>query len=94
MRYFDLTKLLNNKAITILVTFIKNGFSYKISALLDLRANKYALIDLALFKSLSFFFKLLIQLFLALFFIKLYNRARKAIILYFILLNLTVDKRV
>ncbi|EKD12347.1 hypothetical protein MBM_09522 [Drepanopeziza brunnea f. sp. 'multigermtubi' MB_m1] len=94
MRYFDLTKLLGGKTMTIFVTLIKNGFSYKVSALLDSRANGYALIDLALLKSLSFFLKLLIQPFSALFLIKSYNGARRAIILYFALLNLTVDKRV
>ncbi|EKD11955.1 polymerase [Drepanopeziza brunnea f. sp. 'multigermtubi' MB_m1] len=40
MRYFDFTKLFDNKAMIIPVTFIKNGLSYKVSALLDSRANK------------------------------------------------------
>ncbi|EKD11956.1 polymerase [Drepanopeziza brunnea f. sp. 'multigermtubi' MB_m1] len=39
MRYLDLTKLLDSKAMTIPVTLTKNSLSYKVSALLDSRAN-------------------------------------------------------
>ncbi|KAK6579971.1 hypothetical protein PZA11_007679 [Diplocarpon coronariae] len=73
MQYLNLRSLLNSDSIIKRILLLKNSISYKVSALIDKSANRYALINLALFKSLSSFFKPLIQILLIPFLIKGYN---------------------
>ncbi|KAK6579499.1 hypothetical protein PZA11_008035 [Diplocarpon coronariae] len=73
MRYLDLRNLLSSDSITKRILLLKNSISYKVLVLINIGANRYALIDSALFKSLSSFLKPLIRIFLIPFLVKGYN---------------------
>ncbi|KAK6583859.1 hypothetical protein PZA11_003589 [Diplocarpon coronariae] len=73
MRYFDLRNLLSSDLITKRILLSKNGISYKVLALINISANRYTLINSALLKSLSSFFKPLIRILPIPFLVKGYN---------------------
>ncbi|KAK6584286.1 hypothetical protein PZA11_002510 [Diplocarpon coronariae] len=73
MRYFDLRNLFSSDLIMKRILLLKNSISYKVLVLIDTSANRYALINLALLKSLSSFFKPLICILPIPFLVKGYN---------------------
>lgn len=94
MRYLDRSKLLGGSSLTKPIELTKNGFLYRTRALLDSRANAYALIDSGLLKSLSSLLKPLIYPLLRPILIKTFNRTSRSPITYYATLNLSINCRI
>jgi hypothetical protein len=91
MRYLDLTKLIGGEYITISCTLVKNGLFFPTKALIDSGANSFVFIDITFLKHLSPFFKPILYLLKTSLQVKGYNGIKGPKIIYYTLLNLTVD---
>ena len=93
IRYLNLTKLLGGESLITRTTLTRNSLSYNLPTLLDSRANSYYFIDSSFLKSLSFFFKLIIQRLLIIVPIKGFNGALNTPISHYARLNLIIEGR-
>jgi hypothetical protein len=91
MRYLDLTKLMGGEYITMFCTLTKNGLSFPTKALIDSGANSFVFIDATFLKHLSPFFKPILYSLKTSLQVKDYNGIKGPKIIYYTLLNLTVD---
>jgi hypothetical protein len=77
--------------ITMFYILAKNGLSFPTKALIDLGANSFVFIDITFLKYLSSFFKPILCSLKSLLQVKGYNGIQGCKIIYYTLLNLTVD---
>jgi hypothetical protein len=94
MRYLDLTKLIGGEYMIIFCTLAKNRLSFPTKALIDSEANSFVFIDTTFLKYLSPFFKSILRSLKSPLQIKSYNGIQGRKIIYYTLLNLTVDGRI
>jgi hypothetical protein len=91
IRYLDLTKLIDGEYITTSCTLAKNELSFPTKALIDSGANSFAFIDTTFLKYLLPFFKPILYSLKSPLQVKGYNGIKGPKIIYYTLLNLTVD---
>jgi hypothetical protein len=91
IRYLDLTKLIGGEHITIFCTLAKNRLSFPTKALIDSEANGFVFIDVTFLKYLLPFFKPILYSLKTPLQVKGYNGIKGPKIIYYTLLNLTVD---